>query len=43
MTMQNEPQKGIMFSTAVGQIIALGCNDRGSEYRVALRLLSASR
>jgi len=24
MTMQNEPQKGIMFSTAVGQILLLG-------------------
>ena len=41
MTMQNEPQKGIMFSTAVGQILLLGAG--GSEYRVALRLLSASR
>jgi hypothetical protein len=24
MTMQNEPQKGVMFSTAVGQILLLG-------------------
>ena len=24
MTMQNEPQKGIMFSIAVGQILLLG-------------------
>jgi hypothetical protein len=24
MTMQNESQKGIMFSTAVGQILLLG-------------------
>jgi hypothetical protein len=24
MTMQNEPQKGIMFSTAVGQILLVG-------------------
>jgi hypothetical protein len=24
MTMQNEPEKGIMFSTAVGQILLLG-------------------
>ena len=24
MTMQNEPQKGIMFSAAVGQILLLG-------------------
>jgi hypothetical protein len=23
MTMQNEPQKGVMFSTAVGQILLL--------------------
>ena len=30
MTMQNEPQKGIMFSTAVGQILLLG-SDRGSD------------
>jgi hypothetical protein len=24
MTMQNEPQKGVMLSTAVGQILLLG-------------------